>query len=98
MDAARLEKLRSTLTATGVSSVTLRDGTAVLVDPGRMNVARFNETAAAIVDLLRRGAATEEEILDGIVSTFDVAPDEARREIDELLTTLEAAFGLRTGS
>lgn len=98
MDTRRLEKLRSALVATGISSVTLKDGSAVLVDPARMTVARFNESAAAIVDLVKRGASSEEEILEGIVSAFDVAPDEARREIEELLTTLEAEFGLRTGS
>ena len=98
MDTSRLERLRAALVAKGISSVTLKDGTAVLVDPAQMTVARFNETAAAIADLLRRGASTEDEILEGIVAAFDVAPEEARREIGELLTTLEEAFGLRRES
>lgn len=90
MSTTRLERIRSLLCSNEVSSVTLSDGTAFLVDPGRMKVARFNDSAAVIVDVLRRGASTEEELVSGVLSVFDVGPDEVRREVDMLLTTLEA--------
>ncbi|MFN7986179.1 MAG: PqqD family protein [Thermoanaerobaculia bacterium] len=98
MDAARLARLRSFLTSTAMSAVTLNDGTSFLVDPGRSKVARFNETAAFVVEELKRGASTQEELVSGVVSVFDVSPEEARREIGELLTTLEAGFLDPSGS
>lgn len=98
METSRLDTLRSALLAEGVSSVTLKDGTLVLVDPGRMQVARLNETAAAVVDLIRGGAASEDELVAGILPLFEVEPEVARREIRELLTTLESGLLGRSGS
>lgn len=98
MDTLRLDALRSALAGGDVSSVALKDGTLVLVDPGRMKVARFNETAAAVVDLLRSGVASEDRLVARLVEDFDVEPEVAREEVRELLTTLESELLGRRGS
>lgn len=66
----------------------------VLVRLETNQVFELNDTGARIWEMLDAGAG-EEEILERLISEFEVAPDQLRRDLDTLVEELQSA-GLLT--
>ena len=65
------------------------DGQATIVLPSRAEVSVLNEIGTAIWDDID-GRRTLQEILDRIVATFDVPPDQAVSDLVEFVQRLKA--------
>jgi hypothetical protein len=68
----------------------LSDDTGVILDVDSLKVFSLNESGQYLVDCLRQGVTSEEELVDRLVEEFDVAEETARKDVAAFVTMLEA--------
>jgi hypothetical protein len=68
----------------------------MVVLPGRTEIKVLNPTGAKVFSLLD-GSHSTDDIVREVVSEFDVSEDDARRDVNEFLSALEA-HGMLAGT
>lgn len=72
------------------------DGTQVMVATGESSfngIVRANQTAAAIVDLLKK-ETTKEKIVEEMLKIYDAGRDVIERDVDKVVSTLRSIGAL----
>jgi hypothetical protein len=65
------------------------DGTGILIDTHSGTMSSCNDTAWVLLESLKTGA-TEEQLVDALLSNFTVSEDEARRDLHRFFLHLSA--------
>lgn len=92
-----LDELAKALSSSELSSTTLADGTGVLVDLNGMTVLTFNETGMTLVNRMRSGSRSLEELVSAVVQEFQTDEQTARLDVERFLGRLEAALAPSEG-
>jgi hypothetical protein len=80
--------LSKLLASDQLTQTTLADATGVILDVDSLQVFTLNESAVVIVEALREGAATREELVERLLEVFEVDEETAARDVDEFVAEL----------
>ena len=83
-----ISEIAAALASEQVLQKTLADGSGVILDLSSSRVRALNTTGIFIVDQIREGATTENQIVDLLTTEFEVDAKTARLDLEELLTDI----------
>jgi hypothetical protein len=92
-----VKRLATALRGGDLAWARLEDGTAVIVDARGQNVLTLNETGLLLVDALRQGAASEEDLAATLVRSYEVDAATAAADARAFLERLGSAFAGTAG-
>lgn len=92
MQDEELRELAAEVTSNDRAVSVLRDGSGVVLDLPGMSVLSCNQAAMFIVNALRRGVSTVDELVSDLVSEFDVDRETAEQDLGRFLNELARAL------
>jgi hypothetical protein len=87
-------RLVSVLASQTLSATTLGDGSGVLVDLAGMEVLTFNETGMLIVNQLRHGVSSLDELVAAVTAEFEIDEKTAREHVVQFLDLLASVLSI----
>ena len=86
---SRLDDLKVLLESGELSTTKLADESGVVLDIDSLQVLALNETGMFLVEALREGAASKEELTQRLTKEFDVDEEVAAQDVDSFLDEME---------
>ena len=86
----RLIDLSTLLASDRLTQTRLADESGVILDVESLQAYSLNATGMALVEAIRAGATTREQLVDGLVEQFDVDPATACDDVDRFVDQLVA--------
>jgi hypothetical protein len=83
-----IAEIAAALASDRVLLETLDDGSGVILNLEGSQVLSLNDSGMCVVESIRRGLATAEELVEALMDEFEVDADTARRDIDSLIVGL----------
>jgi len=77
--------LAQLLSSDEVTQTKLADETGVILDVDSLQVFSLNETGNFLIEALRSGVSDEESLIKKLMYEFDVAADDARRDVQHFV-------------
>lgn len=84
----RIVDLSRLLSSEELTQTRLADATGVILDVDTLQVFSLNETAMFLVEAMREGATTRDELVARMVSEFEVDEEQAGADLDVFIAEL----------
>ncbi|MCP4897069.1 MAG: PqqD family protein [bacterium] len=85
---SRIDELKSLLASDDLSTTKLADESGVVLDIDSLQVLALNETGMFLVEVLREGASTKEELAKRLAEEFEVDQDVALKDVEAFLAEM----------